>query len=103
MNVTISFPRMTRGDFELCLGEFIREYRAFVQDKINEDWPVYSVTFMFAHLPGSSYSYSRRVQMIRAIEAFFSSFVARVVRYPNSSPDKSPILELSKRGVLDKG
>jgi hypothetical protein len=30
--------------------------------------------------------------MISAIEDFFSSFVTRIVRYPNSNPDKSPVL-----------
>jgi hypothetical protein len=89
------------GEFDLPWNkriELTKEYDDFVQSKIDAGWLPYLITFMFRALSGGCSS--KLSQMKREIERFYSIFLTRVVRRPNSKRDKPILIGMADFPVL---
>jgi hypothetical protein len=63
-----------------CL--IVEAYGTLVQDRIEQGWIAYLLTFMFKPMPGNPTGVLERMQ--RGVESFYATLVTRVVRHNRS-------------------
>jgi hypothetical protein len=92
------------------LGQLIAEYTQLVQQRIDQGFDAFLLTFMFQSLAGSPKA--PLVQMNHEMKRFYAKFLTRVVRKPKTQfmkdalpvlitvPDR-PVYEVAKRGLPD--
>ena len=72
--------------------DLIIGYTELIQQRVQDGWRPYLITFMFNQLPGSPSAVVK--QMHGEVERVYATFVTRVVRKPRSpqSADRLPVL-----------
>jgi hypothetical protein len=92
------------------LGQLIAEYTQLVQQRIDQGFDAFLLTFMFQSLAGSPRA--PLLQMNHEVKRFYAKFLTRVVRKPKTQfmKDKLPVLitvpdqpayEVAKGGLSD--
>ena len=85
-------PITTNSQESISHTDLISGYTDLVEQRVQDGWQPYLITFMFKRLPGNKSSVIK--QMRDEIERVYATLVTRVVRKPRSpkSADRLPVL-----------
>ena len=85
-------PIATNSQESISHTDLISGYTDLVEQRVQDGWQPYLITFMFKRLPGNKSSVIK--QMRDEIERVYATLVTRVVRKPRSpkSADRLPVL-----------